>query len=56
MVIDGRAAFTGGVNLADEYINRVDLHGHWKDVAVRITGEAVQGFTLMFLQMWNVES
>ena len=56
MVIDGRAAFTGGVNLADEYINRVDLHGHWKDVAVRITGEAVRGFTLMFLQMWNVES
>lgn len=56
MVIDGRAAFTGGVNLADEYINRIDLHGHWKDVAVCVTGEAVQGFTLMFLQMWNVES
>jgi len=53
MVVDGRCAFTGGINLADEYINRIKLHGHWKDVAVRITGEAVRSFTLMFLQMWN---
>jgi cardiolipin synthase len=55
LVVDGRAAFTGGVNLADEYINRKVLHGHWKDTAVRVTGEAVRGFTLMFLQMWAVE-
>lgn len=55
LVVDGRCAFTGGINLADEYINRIDLHGHWKDVAVRITGEAVRSFTFMFLQMWNVE-
>jgi len=54
LVVDGRVAFTGGVNLADEYINRKVLHGHWKDTAVRITGEAVRSFTLMFLQMWNV--
>ncbi|MDE7260886.1 MAG: cardiolipin synthase, partial [Oscillospiraceae bacterium] len=54
LVVDGRCAFTGGINLADEYINRRVLHGHWKDVAVRITGEAVASFTLMFLQMWNV--
>ena len=33
-VIDGRAAFTGGINIADEYINRVDKYGHWKDVAI----------------------
>lgn len=55
LVVDGRTAFTGGVNLADEYINRKVLHGHWKDTAVRVTGEAVRGFTLMFLQMWAVE-
>ena len=54
LVVDGRRAFTGGINLADEYINRRVLHGHWKDVAVRVTGEAVASFTLMFLQMWSV--
>lgn len=55
LVVDGRCAFTGGINLADEYINRTHPHGHWKDVAIRVTGEAVRSFTLMFLQMWNVE-
>ena len=54
LVVDGRCAFTGGINLADEYINRRNLHGHWKDTAVMLTGEAVRGFTLMFLRMWNV--
>lgn len=53
LVIDGRVAFTGGVNLADEYINRKERFGHWKDAAVMIRGEAVRSFTLMFLQMWN---
>ena len=56
LVVDGRCAFTGGINLADEYINRTHPHGHWKDVAIRVTGEAVRSFTFMFLQMWNVES
>lgn len=54
IVIDGKVAFTGGVNLADEYINEVEVYGHWKDVAVKITGDAVRSFTVMFLQMWNV--
>lgn len=54
LVIDGHTAFTGGVNLADEYINRKTIYGHWKDTAVMIRGEAVRSFTLMFLQMWNV--
>lgn len=54
LVIDGNVAFTGGVNLADEYINRVVLHGHWKDTAIMVQGEAVKSFTLMFLQMWNI--
>ncbi len=54
VVIDGQTAFTGGINLSDEYINAVSIHGHWKDTAVMLQGEAVQSFTQMFLQMWNV--
>ena len=53
-VIDGRVAFTGGVNLADEYINRKERFGHWKDAAVMVQGEAVKSFTVMFLKMWAV--
>ena len=55
LVVDGRVAFTGGVNLADEYINAKTLYGHWKDVGVLLRGEAVRAFTLMFLQMWNID-
>ena len=55
LVIDGHTAFTGGVNLADEYINRRSRFGHWKDVAIMLKGEAVKSFTLMFLQMWNID-
>ncbi len=55
LVIDGRTAFTGGVNLADEYINAVRRFGHWKDTAVMIKGEAARSFALMFLQMWNID-
>ncbi len=54
LVIDGRVAFNGGVNLADEYINRKERFGHWKDTAVMLEGDAVKSFTLMFLQMWYV--
>ena len=53
LVIDGHTAFTGGVNLDDRYINRVEVFGHWKDTAVMLQGEAAKGFTFMFLQMWN---
>ncbi len=53
VVIDGHTAFNGGVNLADEYINVYEKHGHWKDSAVMIKGEAVWSFTMMFLTMWN---
>lgn len=55
LVIDGHTAFNGGINLADEYINRVEKFGHWKDTAVMLQGEAVKSFTLMFLQMWNID-
>lgn len=54
LVIDGHTAFTGGVNLADEYINREIRFGHWKDTAIMLKGDAAESFTLMFLQMWNV--
>ena len=54
LVIDGHTAFTGGVNLADEYINRRERFGHWKDTAVMLKGDAVPSFTLMFLQMWSI--
>lgn len=54
LVIDGHTAFTGGVNLADEYINEIERYGHWKDAAIMLKGEAVRSFTLMFLQMWSI--
>ena len=53
VVIDGHTAFTGGINLEDCYINAEVRYGHWKDTAVMLQGDAVQSFTLMFLQMWN---
>ncbi|MBE6124577.1 MAG: cardiolipin synthase [Erysipelotrichaceae bacterium] len=53
-VIDGKVAFTGGINLADEYINEKELYGHWKDTGLKIEGSAVTNFTMMFLQMFDV--
>lgn len=52
-VIDGHTAITGGINLADEYINVVPRFGRWKDAAVMIHGEAVWNFTVMFLSQWD---
>ena len=54
LVIDGRVGFTGGVNLADEYINHIQKHGRWKDAAVMLEGEAVRSLTAQFLQMWGI--
>lgn len=48
-VIDGKIGYTGGINLADEYINHIQKHGHWKDVGIRLEGEAVQELTKTFL-------
>ncbi len=48
-VIDGKVGFTGGVNIADEYINRIERFGHWKDVGLRLQGEAVNELTRLFL-------
>lgn len=54
LVIDGKTAFTGGINLADEYANIINRFGHWKDTGVKLKGEAVSGFTAMFFEMWNM--
>lgn len=55
LVIDGHTAFTGGVNLADEYINHKKKFRHWKDTDVMMKGEAVRRFTQVFLQMWGID-
>ena len=55
LVIDGKVAFTGGINLADEYINKKERFGHWKDVGAKISGDAVERFTYMFLELWDVD-
>ncbi|MCD8085502.1 MAG: cardiolipin synthase [Clostridiales bacterium] len=52
-VIDGQIGYTGGYNLADEYFGITHPFGHWKDTGLRLTGDAVQSLTLMFLEMWN---
>jgi len=53
-VIDGHTSFTGGINLADEYINkRHKLNGYWKDNGIMLKGEATWNFTVMFLQLWQ---
>ncbi|MCR4789032.1 MAG: cardiolipin synthase [Lachnospiraceae bacterium] len=54
LVIDGHTAFTGGVNLADEYANLKVLFGHWKDIGVKLEGRAVLSMTRMFIQNWNL--
>ena len=51
--VDGKVAFTGGVNLSDEYINVVERFGYWKDTAVMIKGEAAWSLTVLFLNMWD---
>lgn len=53
LVVDGKIGFTGGINLADEYINEVERFGYWKDTGIRLEGEAVWSFTVMFLEMWS---
>ncbi len=53
LVIDGKTGFSGGINLADEYINKKVKYGHWKDNCIRIQGKAVWSYTVMFLSMWN---
>lgn len=53
LIIDGTVAYSGGVNLADRYINREQPYGHWKDTAFRLTGAPAASFAHMFLTFWN---
>lgn len=53
IIIDGKTAYTGGSNLADEYVNRIERFGYWKDMGVRVDGPAVEQFVIAFLQIWN---
>jgi len=56
VVIDGHTAFTGGINLADEYINAYERFGHWKDAGVMLKGDAAARFPLMFLENWYIKN
>ena len=56
VVIDGKVAFTGGINVGDEYANVKKKYGHWKDTAVKITGAATWSFTVMFLNNWQAST
>ena len=55
LVVDGKVAFTGGINIQDRYINREQVFGHWKDTGIRVEGPATHGLTLLFLQLWNAD-
>lgn len=55
-VVDGKVGFTGGINLADEYINEIEKYGHWKDTAVKIEGEAVKNLVALFISLWNMQN
>lgn len=56
LVVDGKVAFSGGINLADEYINEYERFGHWKDSGFKTTGPIVQSYTYMFTEFWNAFS
>lgn len=53
-VIDGYIGYTGGVNIADEYINKIERFGHWKDTGIRLEGEAVWEMTRLFLTDFGI--
>lgn len=55
--IDGKVAYTGGINVSDEYVNIISKRfDYWKDAGIKIKGPAVHTFTLMFLEQWNVQN
>lgn len=53
IIVDGKTAYTGGSNLADEYVNEKRMHGYWKDTGLRMDGAAVDGLSLIFLRQWE---
>ena len=54
IIIDGKYAYTGGLNLADEYINKKERFGYWKDNMVRVSGSVVNSLTVLFLETWHL--
>lgn len=54
LIVDGKIAFTGGMNIEDRYVNLEQPYGYWKDVGISVQGEGVWNFTVMFLSMWGV--
>lgn len=56
IIVDGKTAYTGGSNMADEYINEKRMYGYWKDTGLRLDGAAVDSFTIMFLRQWEYVS
>lgn len=56
LIIDGNIAFSGGINLADEYINKKKKYGHWKDIGFKLTGTPVKSYNYMFIEFWNAFS
>ena len=53
-VIDGQFAYTGGLNIADEYANIIERFGHWKDTGVCLEGEGAWGLAAQFIHMWEM--
>ena len=53
VVIDGKIAFTGGMNIGDEYLNLIRPYGMWQDIGISLTGNSIWNFTVMFLSIWN---
>ena len=53
-VIDGHWAYTGGINIGDEYANIVERYGHWKDSGVCLEGAAAWGLAAQFIRMWKM--
>ena len=52
-IVDGRVGYTGGVNIADEYVNTVARFGYWKDGGIRVKGDAVKGLLKLFFSSWD---
>ena len=53
LVVDGKYAYTGGINISDRYANIISPYGHWKDTGLRLEGDAIYGLQLIFIGMWN---
>jgi len=54
LVVDGLVGFTGGINIADEYINQRERFGHWKDTTIRLAGPGAWGLAALFFTVWDL--